>query len=417
MKALLKEYIKSEALLGDTCTDTIIDQYHRRHTPYFEMAMSIIDDLPMMYCATQAVWNPEAMSLSSFAILMQSTKSLQGTFHWILSRPQSVQRIFSQLKNLYEFVDGVNKPQDGDLSYPLPDGRSCDAGMGFELENVSLVYPGSEDGASALSNVSLSIEPGQLVVIVGENGSGKSTMVKLLTRLYEPTLGRLLIDDTPAPEFRLNELREAMAMFTQDHLLFPLSLHENVAFGDLTRIDDQERVAKAAELGGATEILKKVGKDSLLDPNHEMWMLNVPKDENHPLQKRKARLSKKRELSGGEKQRVVAARIFMRLLSGKVKFVAVDEPTSAMDAEGESRLFQELIQTRAGKTMVIVTHRFGHLTKVADLIICMKKGSVAEIGLHNELMRLNGEYAKLFNIQAQSFSLESEADGQWAEEW
>jgi len=125
----------------------------------------------------------------------------------------------------------------------------------------------------------------------------------------------------------------------------------------------------------------------------------------HPLYKEMKKLFKKIEVSGGERQRAAAARSFMRFKSGKVKFVVVDEPSSALDAEGELRLFERLIAAREGKTMVFVTHRFGHLTKHADQIICMKEGMVAETGTHEQLIELRGEYAKLYNIQANAFAV------------
>ncbi|KAF8177195.1 P-loop containing nucleoside triphosphate hydrolase protein, partial [Pholiota molesta] len=116
------------------------------------------------------------------------------------------------------------------------------------------------------------------------------------------------------------------------------------------------------------------------------------------------KLEKSIDISGGEKQRIVASRSFMRFKSGKVKFVAVDEPSSALDAEGELQLFKRLLDVREGKTMVFVTHRFGHLTKYADMIICMKDGSIVETGSHEHLISAKGEYAKLYNIQASAFS-------------
>ncbi|KAG6844893.1 hypothetical protein H0H93_016324 [Arthromyces matolae] len=110
------------------------------------------------------------------------------------------------------------------------------------------------------------------------------------------------------------------------------------------------------------------------------------------------------KVSGGEKQRLVASRTFMRLQDPGIKFVAVDEPSSALDPRGELELFNRLRAEQDGKTMIFVTHRFGHLTKFADLIICMKDGAVVESGSHKDLLALNGEYAALYNIQAQAFS-------------
>ncbi|KAF9441091.1 P-loop containing nucleoside triphosphate hydrolase protein, partial [Macrolepiota fuliginosa MF-IS2] len=109
------------------------------------------------------------------------------------------------------------------------------------------------------------------------------------------------------------------------------------------------------------------------------------------------------EVSGREKQRIVVARTFMRFNSGKIWFLAVDEPSSALDAEGEELLLDNLLWERAGKTIIFVTHRFGKLTKQADLIVCMKEGKIVESGSHHELIKLDGEYKKLYDIQASPF--------------
>ena len=165
---------------------------------------------------------------------------------------------------------------------------------------------------SALNKVSLSIKPGQLVVIVGANGSGKSTMVKLLTRLYDPSSGSILVDGTEAQQYRSLELRRAMATFTQDHNLYPLSLYENIALGNPAMAGDEAKVKEAAEQGGAAEFIKKLedGMDTILDPMNDVWEMNVPDDKDHPLQKQKAKLEKKLDISGGERQRIVACVFF-----------------------------------------------------------------------------------------------------------
>jgi len=162
---------------------------------------------------------------------------------------------------------------------------------------------------------------------------------------------------------------------------------------------------EAAKEGGAFDFIQKLEKgiNTVLEPLTDIITSNLHNNKTHPLYKEMEKIEKKSNISGGERQRVVAARSFMRFKSGNVKFVAVDEPSSALDAEGELELFEQLIAAREGKTMVFVTHRFGHLTKYADQIICMKEGTVAETGTHEQLLKLKGEYAKLFNIQASAF--------------
>ncbi|KAJ3777278.1 P-loop containing nucleoside triphosphate hydrolase protein [Lentinula raphanica] len=252
-----------------------------------------------------------------------------------------------------------------------------------------------------------SIEPGELVVIVGANGSGKSTFVKLLTRLYDVNSGSVIVDGQDIRRYKLADLRKSIATLTQDHLLFDqLSIEENIGLGFPEAMTDKTLINKAAEMGGAQEVLTKLndGPKTVLDPfSIQYCHARVQEDEDTELAAALKNLRKRVEVSGGERQRLVAARTFMRFNSHEIRFVAVDEPSSALDPEGELQLFNNLREARAGKTMIFVTHRFGHLTKYADKILCMKDGKVAEYGSHTELLATQGEYYKMYNIQAKAF--------------
>ncbi|KAF8077616.1 P-loop containing nucleoside triphosphate hydrolase protein [Lyophyllum atratum] len=402
---IIEEYKKARDRLGDTCTDEFYEQWERKASPIFDVMGSMAGDFPMIYCAINSIINPTKFSIASIAVLQQSSTTLRYSLHMILFNANAFQKHVTKLKKLYTVSQKKSQLQDGDLPYPGDNIQNKD-GMGFELRDITFAYPGSQNKTTALTNISLTIKPGQLVVIVGANGSGKSTLIKLLTRLYDPISGTVLIDDLPVRQYRSSDLRQTMATFTQDHQIYPLSLYENIALGNPALVSDTTRVAKAAEQGGASEFIAKLvdGMDTILDPGNSAFSYNVPDDPEHALKKQLEKLSKKVDISGGEKQRLVASRTFMHLNSGKVNFVAVDEPSSALDAEGEAQLFDRLIAARAGKTMVFVTHRFGHLTKHADVIICMKEGLIAESGSHEDLLKLDGEYAKLYKIQADAFA-------------
>ncbi|KAG6911417.1 hypothetical protein DXG01_016514 [Tephrocybe rancida] len=378
---IMEEYEKARENLGDTCTDEFWQQIEKKSSPLFEVISSMASDLPM-----------------------QSSSSLRYSLQTIIRETQSFQRHISKLKNLYAVSEKTSRIKTGDV--PYPSAKSPADGMALELKDVVFEYPGSKNKSPALKTISLNFKPGQLVVIVGANGSGKSTIIKLLTRLYNPTSGTLIIDGTPAQDYRSFDLRHTMASFTQDHNLYPLSLYENISFGNVARSGDVAAVAAAAKQGGAADFIAKLvdGMDTNLKSRLNVRNINVPDEPDHPLRKRLHTLNKDIDISGGEKQRLVASRTFMHLNSGHVRFVAVDEPSSALDPEAELQIFNSLIASRAGKTMVFVTHRFGHLTKHADQIICMKDGSVEESGSHDELMKLAGEYAKLYQIQADAFS-------------
>ncbi|KAL1701757.1 P-loop containing nucleoside triphosphate hydrolase protein [Schizophyllum commune] len=274
----------------------------------------------------------------------------------------------------------------------------------LQIEKIVFAYPG-DPSKMALRGVSITIEPGQLVVIVGANGSGKSTLIKLLTRVYDPTSGALLLDGELLSSYCQHTLRQTTAVLSQGHHLFPLSMGENIGLGCVERMHDERAVRAAAEAGGAASCIAKLrdGLDTVLDPQTRASGNNLLGKEGEALRKRLDALDKPVEVSGGETQRIVAARTFMRFNSGKVRAVLVDEPSSALDPEGELALLDNLRAEREGKTMIFVTHRFGHLTKYADQIICMKGGEVVEHGVHDELVALDGEYKKLYDIQASAF--------------
>ncbi|PBL01640.1 P-loop containing nucleoside triphosphate hydrolase protein [Armillaria gallica] len=405
---IIAEYQKATSSLGHISDEWAEQQYSRRTDPLMRISEAVMGDIPMMYYSVAAIMKPSKFSISSIAILHQSSGTLEWSMRSILRDVIKFRKQCEQLRTLYEADKISNKLIDGCLSYSPEKSQ----GMSFELRNLSFSYPGSQSTKPALSNVNLTIKAGQLVVIVGANGSGKSTIIKLLARLYDPTSGpdSLIVDNIPISKYRMSELREVTAMLTQDHSLFPVLLGENIGLGCIQHVGDSAMIDRAAKLGGATHCLAKLteGKDTMLAAMNEAYGFNVPENEAHPLQVELKKLHKNIQLSGGEKQRIVAyvlfaSRTFMRFASGKVKFVAVDEPSSALDPEGEALLFGNLIDERDGKTMIFVTHRFGHLAKRADLIVCMKEGNVVETGNHKELVEMNGEYAKLYNIQASAF--------------
>ncbi|KAF8163821.1 P-loop containing nucleoside triphosphate hydrolase protein [Crassisporium funariophilum] len=409
---IMKQYQTSYEELGQVTDDHPYSQYSRRSSSFFDVASKLLGDLPMVYCAAMAIINPTKFSVASIAILQQSSSHLRYSLETIFQSSEQFRQNMSSIRKVYAASSVTNTMSDGHLSYPSQNEKNeckTEKGMSFELKNVSFSYPGSQKTTTALNNISMKINAGQLIVIVGANGSGKSTMVRILSRLYDPTSGQVLIDGHPSRDYRVGDLHQATAILSQDNHLFPLSLAENIGLGYPPYSSNIEMVAEAAKEGGAAEFMEKLknGMDTVLEPYIDSFSLNLYGNKTHPLYQEMEQIQKKIDISGGERQRIVAARTFMRFKSGKVKFVAVDEPSSALDAEGELQLFERLIGVRGGKTMVFVTHRFGHLTRHADQIICMKDGSIVETGTHDELMQIKGEYAKLYDIQASAFVVKS----------
>ncbi|KAI0074198.1 P-loop containing nucleoside triphosphate hydrolase protein [Panus rudis PR-1116 ss-1] len=458
------EYASAQEKLGETSDDFATTLYHVQPTPVPGLILSFLQELPLLYFIFTCLLSSKSFSLASLGILHQMASSLRYTFERIASVKNDWNANLTHIKSVYEGIKITNVVKDGERNYPgailgasqpnegvnegIRGGQEMQEilvrsrpepnsrGMKIELRDVTFQYPSKSQKPSpkpALRNISFTIPASSLVVIVGTNGSGKSSLVKLLAQLYRPTSGEILIDDVRVEEYKVGDLRRSTAVLSQEHALLPLSVEENVAIGDPEGLlhlkrsssysseatDGQGRIEKrsgtgslrdkvieAASLGGAKEFVEKVDGDGWAQPvssPHTAYSSQYPIPSG-PLKDVYDSVEKVRGFSGGEKQRLVASRIFMRILSNRMHFVIVDEPSSAMDPEGEFELFERLREKKGEKTMVFVTHRFGHLTKFADLILCMKDGELVEIGKHDELVKKEGEYAKLYNIQARAFS-------------
>ncbi|KAJ7872797.1 P-loop containing nucleoside triphosphate hydrolase protein [Mycena olivaceomarginata] len=402
------EYKKAIKKLSNTSTADPFETYPLRPTPIMGILTRISGDLPMLFWAANAILDPKNYTVTSFAILQQHSRAMNFTCQMLYFYSTQAVTSCSNVKELYEMANVENKIPDGDQAYPNS-ALSSEKGMEFELKNISFAYPGGKSKDNAIRNVSLKIPAGHLVVIVGANGSGKSTIIKLLNRLYDVDSGEILVDGLPIKNYRIADLRKVQALLTQDHKLYPLTLAENIGLGNPDHVDDIDMILQAAESGGADGVIKRQndGVNTVLHPVNTARGGHLDKYKHKKLKSILDGLEKKAEVSGGEKQRLVASRTFMRFLSGNIRFAVADEPSSALDPKGEHQLFQRLRESGNGKTMIFVTHRFGHLTKHADLIICMKDGEAIETGTHKELMARGGEYSELYNVQAQAFAVDA----------
>ncbi|KAG2091009.1 P-loop containing nucleoside triphosphate hydrolase protein [Suillus discolor] len=399
---LLNEYQKVHDALSHIPNGEVEDLWKTSTTALPSIFSNLCNDGPMLYIGLLALMNPSQVSVVQLAMLEQAATRLRYTFsfskHIISLYPTEL----AGLKNFYRLLDLKNKMKDGCMPYSPAAGS---LGLSLEVRNVSFNYPGAKSERDALKEVSFSIKAGQLVVIVGANGSGKSTILKLLTRYYDTTSGTVLIDGNPIQDYRIADLRSVTASLTQEHTLFPLSMSENIGIGSPASVTNLDKIAQAAKLAGAKDVIENFtdGYDTVLEPV-KTAQLSYTGRGNEDLKNEYEKMEKTTNVSGGEKQRLVASRTFMRMLSEDIKFVIVDEPSSALDPGGEYELFKQLREARKGRTMIFVTHRFAHLTKFADLILCMKGGSVIEMGTHQELLNHQGEYAHLYNVQAQAFT-------------
>ncbi|KAF8062232.1 P-loop containing nucleoside triphosphate hydrolase protein [Lyophyllum atratum] len=397
---IMNEYVAARKGLGTSYIEDPFDAIGTDKKALFQIFRALSGEIPVMYFAYCALLDPASHMMSTLAILRQQSNAMSSSVSTIFQMFSSILYTLDTTKRLYHMEE--LRLIDGETEYCPPEGNR---GMSFDLHNVSFTYPSAKSKEGALKDISLRIEAGQLVVIVGANGSGKSTLIKLLTRVYDVTSGDLLVDGLPVQDYKVADLHDATAILNQDHKIYPFSLAENIGLGYSACIADVDMIKDSVEKGGASEVIAgmKAGLETILEPIQTAQGYNL-ESKHQVLREILQELEMPNEVSGGEKQRIVASRTFMRLHSPKVKFVAVDEPSSALDPRGELQLFDRLRSEQAGRTMIFVTHRFGHLTKHADLVICMKNGEIIEQGAHKDLLALDGEYATLYNIQAQAFA-------------
>ncbi len=252
---------------------------------------------------------------------------------------------------------------------------------GLSLKNITFQYQSTLQ--PVLNNLSLTIPAGKTLALVGENGSGKTTLVKLLTRLYDPDDGQILWDDIDVREFAPESLRARIAPIFQDFARYHLSIRENIGLGNLDVVNDDAIIQRAT---------KNFGLNTMLDelPQHSETILS-----HHIIDDN----SKGMDVSGGEWQKIALARVYVR----DADFVIFDEPTADLDSIAERNLYQQFIDSNQGKTTLLISGRFSTV-RMADIIAVMKEGHIVEYGTHDELLAKNGEYKRLYSIQAEQYS-------------
>ncbi|MEG4282996.1 ABC transporter ATP-binding protein [Microcoleus sp. A006_D1] len=315
----------------------------------------------------------------------------------IVQVENSLELLINSYTNLYDICLGVSpifqlldlKPELQspliDVTSRLPslpdvgqDARPTKDKIGIEIKDLSFCYPGSKK--STIANIDLTINPGEMLVLVGENGAGKTTLGKLLGRLYDPTSGTIAWNGQDLRSYSLAYVRSRIAVVMQDYARFPSTVRENVGFGDLLSLSDDTAINQAISEAG---IAAKVNS---LEQGLET-----------PLGKQ---LEDGIDLSGGQWQRIAIARALMRLDTAEV--LIFDEPTAALDPKTEHEIYSIFRQIAAGKTTIVISHRLG-LAKIADRIAVMENGKIAEIGTHDELIASNGIYCSMFTRQASSY--------------
>ena len=244
------------------------------------------------------------------------------------------------------------------------------------FENVGFKYPGADKWA--VRGLNFELRAGETLALVGENGAGKTTIVKLLARLYDPTEGRITLDGQDLRDYDLTELRAAVGVIFQDFVRYNLSAADNIAVGRIDARDDRDRITTAAERSMAAGMIGQMagGYDQMIGKRFRNGV----------------------ELSGGEWQKLAIARAYMR----GAQVLILDEPTAALDARSEYEVFQRFKELSTGRTAILISHRFSSV-RMADRILVLAGGRVEASGSHEALLAENGRYAELFELQAAGY--------------
>jgi ATP-binding cassette subfamily B protein len=312
------------------------------------------------------------ISLGDMTLYLAIFRQGQATFQSILSAVGNIYENNLFMANFFDFLglEPRMKIAGQGRKLPLP------LRGGIEFRGVGFRYPGSDEWA--LRGVDLTIRPGEKIALVGHNGAGKTTLIKLLSRLYDPSEGSILIDGIDIRDLEPLELQQRIGVIFQDFVRYHLPVRENIGFGQIEAMEDAERIIAAAHKSGAHAAVEALpaGYETMLG----RWFR-----EGH-------------ELSLGEWQRIALARAFMR----DADILVLDEPTASVDAQTEYEIFQRFKELTDGKMAILISHRFSTV-RMADRIAVIQEGRITELGTHEELLRREGAYARLFGMQAEGY--------------
>ncbi len=313
-----------------------------------------------------------AYNIGQFTFLSAAIQQASSNLQQVFSTASGIADQALFLTDLIAFFDmepTVHSKPNG-LSMPEP------VRLGFEFRNVSFTYPGTD--RTVLHNFSFTLAPGERVALIGENGQGKTTVVKLITRLYDPTEGQILLDGVDLREYSLEDLHHHIGVIFQDFMRFEMTARENIAVGRIDHPNRQADIDAAAHKSLADTVVSKFifGYDQMLGRRFEGGV----------------------ELSGGEWQKMALARAYLR----DAQMLILDEPTAALDARSEFEVFERFAELTHGKMALLISHRFSTV-RMADRIVVLSGGRLIEEGNHQQLMASGGVYAGMFEMQAASY--------------
>lgn len=306
--------------------------------------------------------------------------ALTGAIAGASTSIQSVFTSFSSIANQALFLTDLLhffdvKPQVASKPNAIP--APSVIKRGFEFRNVSFAYPNSS--RRVLNNVSFTLEPGQRIALVGENGQGKTTIVKLLTRLYDPTEGQILLDGVDLREYDLESLWKNIAVIFQDFTKYEMTVAENIGVGQIEDAANTFRIRSAANKSNAEKFIRRLPKgfDQMVGCKFDGGV----------------------DLSGGEWQKLAIARAYLR----DAQLLVLDEPTAALDARSEHEVFERFAELTKGKMAMLISHRLSTV-RMADRIFVLENGRIAEEGDHAQLLaNSDSRYAQMFELQAANY--------------
>jgi ATP-binding cassette subfamily B protein len=300
----------------------------------------------------------------------------------IMSASSNISQIFSTLSGIADqalFLTDLlaffeMKPSVGSKPNALPAPRPIKEG--FEFQNVSFTYPGTD--RLVLNRLNLRVAPGERIALIGQNGQGKTTIVKLITRLYDPTGGRILLDGIDLRDYDIEDLCSQTGVIFQDFMRYEMTARENIAVGRIEYLADDRRIQSAAQKSLADGVIRQLAGryEQMLGRRFEGGV----------------------DLSGGEWQKLALARAYLR----DAQVLILDEPTAALDARAEFEVFQRFNELTTGKMALFISHRFSTV-RMAERIIVLENGCISEEGSHEQLIARGGTYAGMFELQAASY--------------
>ena len=346
--------------------------YHRRFLlPSFgtDMLESLASFGVLIFVAIQIIL--EKLEIGQFLTIRTLIVQLNGNISGLFNNISNVSSYLVNSTDYMEYMETPSRP-NGDIKVTST--------PKIEFKNVSFVYPNAN--TKAIDNVSFTLNPGDSLAIVGENGAGKTTLIKLLIGAYEPSEGVILVNDEPLSRIdRESYLKQLGALF-QDYAKYEFAtLGENVWFGDVNKRYSAKEINQALKEADLDAIAKKYekGLDQIMSKDFD--------NKNAT------------DLSGGQWQRLSIARAFFR----SPNVLLLDEPTAAIDAEAEYRIFQNILARQKGKSTIIISHRFSTVRKAKEIIV-LDKGQIIEAGTHEELIAAKGHYREMFELQAEGYN-------------